>query len=295
MDNYNLKIGGKTVFFNFFRKLFTFKFFERLLVSLSIGKDCKSIIAKLIPPNYLYPPNSFRNVIRNGIKFELDLSDVVDHYLYFGLLENSLDKLYNLVKPGMRIVDVGANIGATSLKFSYLAGERGKVWSFEPDNRIFNKALVNIQMNNPSNLFIYNVGLGNFNANLKLYQVNKGNQGMNRILLDESSTHSYSYVKIIVFDDFSVQEGIQDVDLIKIDVEGFEMNVLLGLLGILKRCKPILFIELDNDNLMEKKFSAKELVCFLENLNYKIYIAENDRLISSEYEFESCHFDIIAK
>ena len=58
---------------------------------------------------------------------------------------------------------------------------------------------------------------------------------------------------------------------------------------------PILFIELDNKNLVDQGSSAKELVLLLEGLGYAIIHSESSNRIDSNFEFSNCHFDIIAE
>jgi FkbM family methyltransferase len=241
----------------------------------------------------LYKKGTIRKVIRNGIKLELDLSDSIDHFLYFGLIENSFTHLKKLLKKNDVIFDIGANNGYTSLAFSQEIGENGKIFSFEPDNINYNRAKKNIELNNVKNINLLKFGIGSKTEKLKLFNIDEYNLGMNRILKDESNS-KYQEIEVISIDDFINSNSIDKINLIKIDVEGFEKEVLLGAINTINHFKPIIFIEINNEYLKEQNTSAFEIYHFLKSLNYSIFIAETNSPIKPDYNFDKCHFDAIA-
>ncbi len=294
MGNYRINKSLKTKSLDVLRTVFKIEFIEKFLVKKTTGKASDSFYSKLVPANYLYPTNSIRQIERNGIKYKLDISDLVDHYIYFGFKETGKEKLYSFVKPGMVIIDVGANIGETALNFSKLTGNSGLVFAFEPDKFNYEKATKNVSLNLVKNIRLINLGLGDENKVQKLYIVNDENRGMNRILT-EDALYGFTEIKVCTLDSFLEEQSINTVHFIKIDVEGFEMNVLKGAIHLLQKFKPALFIELDDNNLKEHKSSALALVEFLNSLSYDIYKAETDELINRNTNFADCHFDIYAK
>ena len=293
MSEYLLKISAKTKVLNFFRLLFKIKTLESFLINRLKPKISNLLYDKIVPPNYLYSKNSIRRVERNSISYELDLSDVVDHAIFFELTETSRTKLYSLLKKSMTVFDIGANMGDTALNFSKITGEKGVIYAFEPDNINFTRATKNIQLNSVTNILLQNIGLGNVNQTLKLYKVNSGNQGMNRILSDQINI-PYSEIKVRKLDDFIDDNQINKIDLIKIDVEGYEMNVLNGGIRALKKLTPILFIEINDANLKLHGNSASSLVKFLNDLNYTVYHADSDIKLSEADNYSNCHYDIYA-
>ena len=94
---------------------------------------------------------------------------------------------------------------------------------------------------------------------------------------------------------FIQRENIARLDLIKIDTEGFEMNVLLGTEKTILRFHPKLFIELDDDMLRRQQSSASELLNWLIQREYKIFDAETNSPVSAKQSFVHCHFDIICE
>lgn len=85
------------------------------------------------------------------------------------------------------------------------------------------------------------------------------------------------------------------VNLIKIDVEGYELRVLLGAEATLKKFYPILFIEINDANLCYQGDSARDLIQFLFRIGYtRITNATTEQLISIDEDITNQHLDIIA-
>ena len=86
-----------------------------------------------------------------------------------------------------------------------------------------------------------------------------------------ATTNSQVEVPVSTIDIFVKQEQLDTIDFIKIDVEGFEMQVLKGGHHTLVNLKPWLFIELDDNNLNKQGSSSSELCSYLQSLGYTIY------------------------
>lgn len=249
---------------------------------------------KLVPNPYQYPSGSKRSYSKNGIKLELDISDYIGHYIYFDFPDPSHQTLIDLAKPGATILDVGTNIGGTVLSFACAVGESGKVYGFEPDPLNYKRCLHNLRLNSFKNIEVLNAGLGNEKAKLKLEVRTPENRGGNRIAGSSSPVGEFSVIDVVTMNDFVKEKNISKVDLIKIDVEGFELKVLEGGRRVLQNSKPVLFIELDDNNLKDQGNSAKELISFLKDLGYnKIIHAENNSPVDEHSDFRNCHYDII--
>ncbi|MBK9637345.1 MAG: FkbM family methyltransferase [Bacteroidetes bacterium] len=292
MSKYILKITTKTKVLNFFRRILKLPIFEQFLVLISQNLHT-SFVQKLVPPNYLYKKETFRLVKRNGINFKLDISNVIDHSYYFYLEKPEYHSIILKIQSAQVILDIGSNIGNSSLYFASL-NSSAKIISFEPHPNSYKKAIENIKLNNFSNIEIINIGLGQQKMTTKLYEVDEYNSGMNRILPDNFGS-PYKLVELDILDDVLKRKLIDHVDFIKIDVEGYELSVLSGSIETLKS-KPLLFIEIDEQYLKENKSSPLELIEFLMNAGYStFYRADNGEAISSKTNFANCHFDLIAQ
>jgi FkbM family methyltransferase len=298
MRSYSLPISRKTRILNLGRHVFRLRPVEAALQKRVRGLTAQSLWGRMVPPNYLYPKGSWRSATRAGSRLRLDISDVVDHGVFFDMHEAGAQALLDLAKPGMSVLDIGTNIGTTLLQLARRVGKDGSVQGFEPDPANFAKASRNLKLNAwADHARVANVGLGSENSVLKMFQVNPKNRGMNRIL-PAAQTEGRDFpaieVKVRVLDEFLEEAGITRVDLVKIDTEGFEMNVLRGASKLLGEMRPVLFIELDDLNLRDQSFSASELVTLLQSHNYTVRRADDGTDVSPNDDFAKCHFDIIA-
>lgn len=97
--------------------------------------------------------------------------------------EVEIDFFSRLIKPGMIVVDAGANIGLYSIIAGKLVGENGQIFAFEPSSETFKRLLNNIHLNQVTNIYPYNLGLGDkTNQELKLRQ-DKGFEDAERYLV----------------------------------------------------------------------------------------------------------------
>jgi len=268
---------------------------EKMLVMLTRGKPFGTLVTKLPANHYQYKKATFRLVKRHNINYHLDLSDLIDWYIYFGFKEASRQSLYSLVKNGENIIDVGANVGDVSLHLANMVGPSGNVFSFEPDPINYRRMKKNLSLNEFSNITLNRLGLGNKSGNYRIYNVDERNQGMNRILDSSNKYEKSSEIRVITLDEYVEENCIDRVDLIKIDVEGFEFKVLNGSVRTIDAFCPKLFIELDDQNLIDQGSSAKILVQLLQRKGYQLFHSETNKLIMEETDFTNCHFDIIGK
>ena len=190
-------------------------------------------------------------------------------------------------------MDIGTNIGWTALNFAQIA-KYGNVVGFEPDAYNFERCTENLSLNNFPNLKVYPLGLGDLNQEALMELRVPTNRAGNRVVASMAGTTSK--IKIVRLDDFAPLNASPSVDLVKVDVEGYEWHVLKGAQKLLQNHKPILFIEVDDNNLKDQGNSASQLIEFIFEMGYgKIVHAENNQLISADTDFNNCHFDIIAR
>jgi len=141
-------------------------------------------------------------------------------------------------------VDVGANLGFMSGILSKLTGPGGQVHSFEPSPRTYSKLLSVIRTNNYSNVSPYNAGCGKSEQTMTLYcPASSGNATLRPDAKMAQTALQEQTVRILKLDDF-LGPKLDRLNFIKIDTEGFELEVLVGASELVRRYKPIIYIEL---------------------------------------------------
>lgn len=188
-------------------------------------------------------------------------------YGVFGEYETKLVK--DLVKPGMTVVDVGANIGYFTVIFSKLVGNTGKVYAFEPDPYNYDILSKNIKLNNLSNVILIPKALSNFPGKIKLFldKTNLGN--MSFAAQNISDDGGEIEVEAVTLDSYL---GGQKVDFIKIDVQGAEGLVLGGAKNTLNNNHLKILTEFWPYGLKNLKTDPLILLRDLEGAGFKIKI-----------------------
>ena len=281
------------IFVSLLRRLLKLSLFEKLFLKFTMGNTPENIFVRLAPQNYHYKKPAIRNVKRNNIFYQLDISDYIQWWIYFGVYEKEKNNLYELAMPGSYIMDVGSNIGEIAMNLASKVGPSGKIFCFEPDRLNYKRLQDNLALNHFTNISTYHDALGNDNAEYKLYGY-EGNRGCSRIVpANTSEQDNYSLVRTITIDQWRKENSIQKIDLIKIDTEGFEMKILQGAVETISMLKPILYIELDDVNLKLQHSSAAELISHLAKSGYRTISSVTGKEINEFQDFAGCHYDII--
>jgi len=291
-----MNLSLKTKFLNSLRSIFLFPPLEKLLVKLNQGKSTDNIFAKFAPNYYQYKKGSVRKVQRNGINYQLDPSELFDWHIYYGFLDHTRPYLYNHISTGDTIIDVGANMGETSFSFAKKVGDSGQVVGFEPDQDNYRRLTLNYNLNDFKNLTILNKGLGNKPGTfvIKENETEPGNAGSKRIIGSfEASSPTEWKVEIVKLDDILEELTLENIHLIKMDIEGYELNALRGAEKTIQKYAPKLFLELHDIKLVEQGHSGKDLMELLHKWGYTVTNADTDIQITTSDIKENDHFDIL--
>jgi FkbM family methyltransferase len=133
------------------------------------------------------------------------------------------------VKPGDRIWDVGANVGLYTCKLSGAAGEEGRVWAFEPSP--MNRERLQAAVAGARNVVVVPVALGDRDGSMKFEQGTDALGATSR--LRESAAEGID-VRVARGESLVTGQEVAAPNVIKLDVEGFELDVLRGLGGLLR-------------------------------------------------------------
>ncbi len=240
----------------------------------------KRVTSQVKPLEYLKDRYLFSQLQRKANKFRLEqqtvkaifTNDLIGHEISVrGMYErNQLHSLFEFLRPVSTIfktttaLDIGANIGNHSLYFSRVFS---KVIAFEPSSIIYR--LLEINTEKIDNVRIEKIALGNKECEATLYS-NSSNYGSSSIIEDHDAFQMQENINVRLLDDFDL--GTESVSLIKIDVEGFEIEVLKGSTKTIKIHQPLILLEQwENEILNNTSLS----ICFLQDLGYRFVWTED--------------------
>ncbi len=195
--------------------------------------------------------------------------------------EKNISKLLlKYYKPNTVFLDIGANYGIHSIFIGNNIkknNQTGKIYSFEIQDKIFNLLKENVDMNNLNNIINLNhFGLGNKNENIEFKVPNDYDMDDNPGSISiANQRQNKDYIKQNIEIKTLDSLNLNNISLIKLDVESFELEVLEGGINTISKNKPIIFIEIWEKN-KKKYFDWID-----KNLNYKLL----EHISSDDYIF----------
>jgi FkbM family methyltransferase len=205
------------------------------------------------------------------LKLRLDKGSYMGNCIYWHRYysKDELLVLHTILEKNMTFFDVGANNGY----FTIYAAKRlpqGKVISFEPVSPVFQNLLFNIKLNNFTNITAYNLGLSDgekdrleiFTSDNDLYDA------LSTFYPTGERTKKLGEIKLSALDTIAEELSLNSIDVIKIDVEGAELEVLKGSQRVLSKFKPKILIEINEETYQAAGYTVKDLTDFLEAFGY---------------------------
>ncbi|MEM9276109.1 MAG: FkbM family methyltransferase [Cyanobacteria bacterium P01_F01_bin.143] len=190
--------------------------------------------------------------------------------------EPKMVKLFQtLIKDDDLVMDIGANIGCTSILFGELADQ---VISFEPSPTTFNLLQKNIQQSGLENITLHNYALGSSNITSQItYSPANRSGGFISNKTRISTGHVTEKIEARRLDDIIDNLEIQKIDFIKIDVEGFEKEVIEGARNAIERFRPIIVLELNHWCLNAfQRITIPDFFDYLQSIFPILYAVEGD-------------------
>ena len=225
-------------------------------------------------------------VCRGAIVFLNQRDPVVSGALALHLYEkDEINFLSQIVQKGMRILDIGANVGLYTAILGKGAGNEGLVYAFEPDPENFSFLLKTIAANKLSNTHAVQAAAASQAGRMRLF-TSSDNRGDNRLYENELSDGCVD-VEVICVDDFLRENFLDTIDLIKIDVQGFEAEVLAGLEHTIRNSPRLtLLSEFWPDGLRRAGAEPLALLKRLQDWGLRIHSLESGGQIQAIPDFE---------
>ena len=196
---------------------------------------------------------------------------VISGALFFGVYEKSETKFLNdICFEGMKVIDIGANVGYYSALTSDIVGPEGIVLAIEPDPESFKYLLKTIQASKFKNIRPFLKAASDHNNILPLF-ISKDNRGDNR-LYQTNQKRDYINVKTIRLDELIIENEIDQIDLIKIDVQGYEPKAIRGMEKIITSSKKIILLtEFWPKGIIDAGENPYDFLEMLRNFDFLLY------------------------
>lgn len=273
------------------------KLFLRPLIGSGLGNIklldvvYKCFVSLLVPKRFVIKET-------NGCKIGMDVGgDAGMDSLAMGLFlgdgyEKQTTKIFkSLVKPGMTVVDVGAYIGYFALMASKLVGYNGRVWAFEPEPRNFANLVRNIELNGFDNVFPVQKAVSDRNWKAELF-VTERQSGECSLVEIKRRPHQTVTVDTVTLDSFLKNVP---VDIIKADIDGGEMAMLLGSENLVRANTGLkIFTELWELGLRSAGYSCADYWLKLKRCGFRyIYLLDEKKqqvkIVTLGEIMEYCH------
>jgi FkbM family methyltransferase len=228
-------------------------------------------------------------VRRDAITWDLDLTEGIDLYIYIaGRFEWRLSRvLTGLVRPGATVVDVGANIGAHTLPLARAAGPDGRVIAYEPTAFAYAKLLNNLSLNPdlasrvvPVQAML--VGARSEQLVSSIYSSWPLVAGGDLHAEHRGRAMGTDGARALTLDDHLRELAVERVDLVKIDVDGFECSVLRGAQEVLRRWRPVLVMEWAPYIHRASGHRLEECLSVVRELGYTFHDAESGQALPAD-------------
>ncbi len=186
---------------------------------------------------------------------------------------NEMYAVASTLRPDMCFVDVGANAGIFTLLAAAAVGANGAVHAFEPSPRERAHLQSNIELNSLTNVHVHPVALGNTPRTASLSVSDREHPGQNTLggFSYRETSEAYSIVvPVETLDQVVEREGLNRIDLMKIDVEGSETAVIRGAEHTLRRFRPVIVAEANETALGQMGSNTKELLDLIRSQGYEV-------------------------
>jgi FkbM family methyltransferase len=168
--------------------------------------------------------------------------------------------LKQVIRPGMTVVEIGANMGSHSVDMARACAP-GPFYAFEPQPRLFQVLCANLALNDIGNALAYPEGCGEAEGWAVVPMVDYGRQGNFGGLSLRAPGEEGVKVRIRPLDALELPA----LGLLKVDVEGFEPKVLRGAQQTIGRCRPVIYIEND------RPLQQQEVISLVAGMGYQLY------------------------
>lgn len=199
--------------------------------------------------------------------------DYVSYHIYMlGLYEGeTVNALLSYLKQGDTFFDVGGHFGQYAVAAGVKVGDTGTVHTFEPGPVQSEYLRKNLELNKLSHVTLANVALSDEPGELGLHVPSLPDIGRSQ-LVDPATDEGAIKVTVTTLDDYCRENGIERIDVMKVDVEGAEFGVFKGAPRVIRDFPPkAIFYESVDSLCAAFNHTPEEMHRYLEEAGYKIH------------------------
>ncbi|MEP1094461.1 MAG: FkbM family methyltransferase [Cyclobacteriaceae bacterium] len=287
----------------------TKKFLKKVYCLIPLKQSFLTILKRFYTPSrnvyqHLHFEGNFKVEVTREIEFCIKhYGLVVENEIFWsgifgGWEKYSLMIWADLCRQAKVVFDIGANTGVYSL-LAKAVNNDAEVFAFEPVERVFKKLKNNITLNK-FDVHSINKAVSNSNGKAIIYDKNTKHTysvTVNKDLSEDRASSVEVEIDTVTLDHFIQNEDLDQVDLLKIDVETHEAEVLMGFQKSLARSRPSFIIEILNNEIAEKiEMLVKGMSYEFYNINETTGITKVSKLSKSDsYNYLICQHSIAQK
>lgn len=224
--------------------------------------------------------NTFIFKLNDTLSINLYKDSKLSNLIYKGFEQEEILFLRKYLKQADTFIDIGSNIGLFSLHAAQIVNSQGKVYAFEPTPSTNSRLIENIELNKFQNIINANaIGLSSKKGKLELNISTIGYDAWNTFAQNSDTLFQKKMmVSVQTLDNFLTENNITEnkIKLVKIDVEGWEIEVLKGAVSLLSlEDAPVFMIEFTEENLFAAGANSYELYDLLVSFGYSWYIYDS--------------------
>ena len=178
--------------------------------------------------------------------------------------------MHRFLKAGMTFVDIGANQGEYSLFASKRIGN-GQVIAFEPLPSIRTALLENIRLNNFKNIVVMPVGLSDQRGTMSIHEIDDAHEGLATLYPGDQVSRNTFTIDLHTLDEVFTTNNFSKCDMIKLDIEGGELNALRGARNVLEKFRPALMIEINAITYTKAGYTIDDVGKFMSDMGYRAF------------------------
>lgn len=272
---------------------------SRCISQLLLGRyiHCETRYGQIVPalllplsrllPKLILPKPAGPIIVPTLLGFDMLVEPLIgkgveESIYYSGIYEaGTISVLKQSLREGDVFIDVGANVGMMSLAASKFVGSRGQVYAFEPLAEALRILTTNLTINRVKNVLVVPEACGARQELRTIYE-QQANRGCSSLLKPVDCVAEQKDIVVNRLDDFIEAEGIKKVKMVKIDVEGWELEVLKGSRRLLSQPQsPIICVEYSHSHRLYAGIQEDVYQFICSSNNYKIFkLARGKEFIS---------------